>query len=100
MAAFLMAVVFLTPNADSTGHESFFAAASQCTWGRFWDWTAAWCSVKIILLSVAAMMILEAITDLCIRHQNYIAELTLLTLAFFPMLLFLFGTCELIKALL
>lgn len=100
IGAFFLAIVFLAPDAGQAEHQSFFAVAHHCTWSRFWEWAAAWCSMKIIFLSMGVMVILDALAHLFIRSQNQIAELMTLTLAIFPALLLLFGLYDLVKAVL
>ena len=55
---YLLAIVFLAPHPGYAEGRSFFSIALESPWDRLWDWPAAWCSIKIMLLSlgVAALM--------------------------------------------
>jgi hypothetical protein len=57
----LLAVVFLSPDAGRADGQSFFAIAKASPWEKWGDWPAAWCSVKICLLSLGVFLILAAI---------------------------------------
>jgi hypothetical protein len=55
----LVGVTFFVP--DAGGHPgSFFRVAMQTTWQNLLDWPVAWCSLKIILLSVGLFLIIES----------------------------------------
>ena|SRR5215469_6921650 len=100
VGVFLLLVVFFVPDAGRIGHRSFFAVARSSAWGQLFDWAAAWCSAKIILLSLGVFLVLDAFLSLMIRTENQIACLLLFILAILPVLLGLFGFYELAKALL
>ncbi len=67
LAAFLLAVVFLTPDASRASGVSLFHEAQQTAWDKFADWDCAWCSLKIILLAMGAFM-LGHICFTCVAH--------------------------------
>jgi hypothetical protein len=94
----LLGAVFLIPDAGRVEHRSFFAVAQDSFWGHLFEWPAAWCSAKIIVLSVSALLILEALLTLAMRTQHQIACMALLVLAVFPVLLGFFGFYQFVKA--
>jgi hypothetical protein len=96
----LLGIVFLTPDAGRTSHHSFFAVAIDSVWGRLFDWAAAWCSVKIILLSAAILLVIGAVGNGLMNRWNGLLGLALLATMIFPVMLGLFGIYELVKALL
>lgn len=74
------------------------AAASP--WDKWWDWAAAWCSVKIILLSLGAGSFLSALAILLkLLHQESLAREVLVLTAIF-LSVFCVGAFLLIKAVL
>ena len=96
----LLLVVFLVPDAGQLDHRSFFAVARSSAWSQLFDWAAAWCSVKIILLSFSVLLVLDAFLSLMIRSEHQIACVLLFILAIVPAALGLFGFYELAKAVL
>ena len=99
-AFILLVVVFVTPDAGQMNHKSFFAVAMRSPWSRFFDWAASWCSVKIIVLSVAVLLAFEAVGGLLLTRKQETAALAVLALYAFSILLLLFGFYELVKAML
>ncbi len=57
----LLAIVLYTPNAGFPRGDSFLQIARTSLWSQWFDWVAAWCSLKIILLNLAALLLLLAI---------------------------------------
>lgn len=100
IGTFLLLVVFLTPDAGRMEHRSFFAVARSSPWSQLFDWPAAWCSVKIILLSLSVFFVLDAFLSLMIRTEHQIACGLLFIMAIVPVLLGVFGFYELAKAVL
>ena len=96
----LLLFVLLVPDAGRLEHKSFFAVAQSSTWSQLFDWAAAWCSAKIILLSLSVFLVLDAFLALMSRTQYQIACMLLFILAIVPVLLGVFGIYELAKALL
>ena len=94
----LLGAVFLIPDAGHVEHRSFFAVAQESFWGRLFEWPAAWCSAKIIALSISALLIVEALLKLAMRARYQIACMALLVLAVFPVLLGVFGFYHFVKA--
>jgi hypothetical protein len=76
------------------------AVARDSLWSQFTDWPAAWCSVKILLLGTGALLLLDAMGNLAIRLKKEFLGLGLLCLGVVPVLLLIFGSYELVKALL
>ena len=97
---FLLAVVLFAP--DSTNHPGlgFFQTAKMSTWRNLYDWPAAWCSVKIILLSIGLFLVIDAIGSLLALIRLKSLALSVFLLHIVPASGILFGSYYLIKALL
>ena len=96
----LLAVVLLAPDAGHVSGRSFFKMAAESPWDRWWDWAAAWCSVKIILLSLGAGSLLSALAILLkLLHQESLARAVLMLTAVF-LSVFCLGAFLLVKAVL
>jgi ABC-type Fe3+ transport system permease subunit len=54
----LLAVALLTPQGGSLEGRSMYQVAWASPWQHFFDWPAAWCSVKIILLCLGLALVL------------------------------------------
>jgi hypothetical protein len=52
----LVAVACLAPNAGGQPDKPLFEVARQSAWSVLGDWPAAWCSVRIVLLSTGALL--------------------------------------------
>lgn len=99
MALFLLAIVFLTPYNGFGRENSFVATAANTQWFRPGDWVAAWCSVKIILLSAAGIFLVLCIEEtLLFMRRIAIANLLILTLLF-PLVGLAMGFYYLVKAM-
>ena len=69
----LISLAFFTPNA--AGHPatgSFFKIATSSSWGKLFDLTAAWCSLKIILFSLGLFLVIDFLGTilLVLRHAK------------------------------
>jgi hypothetical protein len=100
MGGLVIGLVFLTPDAGQQDHQSFFAAANASTWGRFGELSLAWCSLKIILLGIGALLVVAAPLRLANRKMAEILAMLLLAMAALATLLSMFGVYELAKAVL
>jgi hypothetical protein len=100
MGFYLLAIVFLSPHAGCWEGMSFFKVAQLSPWDRWWDWAAAWCSLKIILLSLGIFSLIIAIGMLlkAFRRESLAKGILLLCAA--PILGFWLGVYYLFKALL
>jgi len=71
----LLAIVLLTPN-GARHTEAFYQAALQTTWSDLLDYSAAWSSIKIILLSISLFLLIESAgTVLSMRKYRSLAIL-------------------------
>ncbi len=95
----LLAFALLAPNIGER-QGSFFSVAMQCTWRDLWELPAAWCSVKIILLSTGLFLLIESTgTVLAIKKiKSLVLPVSLMQAV--PCLGFFFGGYYLIKSLL
>ncbi|HTH46024.1 MAG TPA: hypothetical protein VMB21_00805 [Candidatus Limnocylindria bacterium] len=95
----LALVVFLTPDATHRHFRSLLTVARSSPWQHWGDWAAAWCSFKIILLSLAGFLILFPHAMVLQSQQR--KTLPLLILATTPLLfpVYLAGVYYLIKSL-
>ena len=97
---YLIGLVFLVPHSGYREGRSFFVVASSSPWERWWDWPAAWCSIKIILLSLGvALVTLSLALFARILHRKKLARFFLLLMTA-PGLGFWAGMFLLVKALL
>jgi hypothetical protein len=100
IAVFFLSVVFLTPDAGSRAGRSFFDGAMATNWRVMGDWLAAWCSIKIMLYSMAGLFLLLSIEEtLLFFRRHKVANLLILTLIV-PMLGFGMGFYYLVKSVL
>jgi len=99
MGVGLLGFVLYTPDA---GHRvgAFFKIATSSSWQRPLDGAAAWCSFKIILLSLALALIIESIGTILARLKHVQMALLIFALQVFSALGFLVGGFFLFKALL
>ena len=96
----LLAVVLFSPDAGQYQHRSFIKVASASHWREPGDFAAAWCSIKIILLSAGLFLFIESAgTLLAVMRRKYLA-LTVFFLQVVPILGFLSGSYCFVKALL
>jgi hypothetical protein len=96
----LLAIVFLTPDAGRPIGKSFLRVAFDASWRHLGDVAAAWCSLKILLLSIGAVMFTEALSKVmeAVRHEALAVAASfaaLVPLAGLPL-----GFYEVLKALL
>jgi len=98
LATFLLAVVLLVPDAGQIQGQTFFTVAINTTWSRLYEWAAAWCSVKIILLSIAVLFAIDATGTLLVKRGDEPIRFVLFPSIVVPVLLLLFGIYELVKA--
>ncbi len=57
----LTGVALFAPHEGSNEGKSFLEVALNSQWASLGDWAAAWCSLKIILLSFGAFFLIVAI---------------------------------------
>ena len=97
---FLIGMVFFTPDVSRGMRGGFFRLATQSTWNKFLELPAAWCSCKIILLSLGLFLVIECLGTILavfgLRRLAWVAYL----LHVLPSVLFLMGSYYVIKALL
>lgn len=99
MGLFLLGVVFLTPYNGFTTGRSFFTIAQNSQWFRPGDWIAAWCSLKIMLLSASGICLVLCVEEtLLFMRRIAIANLLILTLLF-PLTGLVMGFYYLVKAI-
>jgi len=95
----LLAVIFVVPDIGSSEHKSIFAVAMQSRWGHYFDWPSAWCSMKIILLGLAALAFVNAVLGLLLDTEFKGASVAMLISAILPLLVGFFGVYGVIKAI-
>lgn len=74
--------------------------AQASPWDRWWDWAAAWCSVKIILLSLGIISLIAALGILLKSLNQEFWAKAILVLSAVPGLGVGLGAYYLVKALL
>lgn len=97
---YLLAVAFLAPHAGDVDGSSFFMIAMGSPWDRWWDWAAAWCSVKIILLSLGLASLMAALGMMLKISRLESLGNAILWCSFGPAMGFWLGAYYLVKALL
>ena len=60
LGLYLLGVAFLAPHAGYQQGRSFLEVARASPWDQWWDWAAAWCSLKIMLLSLGVLLLVIA----------------------------------------
>lgn len=98
--AALLAIVFYTPNIGSVRGASFLQIALSAQWSQWFDWVAAWCSLKIILFNMGVLALCLAfgvLLDLLDRERR---SERLLAVVLLPILGTWVGGYYLLKALL
>jgi hypothetical protein len=66
----LLSIAIFAPDGGQTHVGSFFKIATASSWHRFFDLNAAWCSVKIILLSIGLFLVIDSLGTILAR-LNY-----------------------------
>ena len=96
----LVGVAIFAPNTAHQSPWSFFQTAKMSTWRQLYDWPAAWCSVKIILLSLGLLLVIDATESFLALVRFKSVALFVLYLQVIPALGILAGSYYLLKALL
>jgi len=96
----LLAFTYLTPHAGHSDGISFLAVARATAWQNWYDWPAAWCSVKIILLSLGVFFLIFWVTAMFGLSLPKMMERLLVLLMTVPCLGVLAGMYLLVKAVL
>jgi hypothetical protein len=91
-----LTIVFLSPHAGYLDGVSFFSIARSSPWERWGDWPAAWCSLKVIFLSLGVFLVLSALGSLFSARK--MPAKVVLTLISAPVAGFWLGLYYLIKA--
>jgi len=94
-----LTIVFLSPHAGYLDGESFFNIARSSPWERWGDWPAAWCSLKVIFLSLGVFLVLRALGGLLRLSARKIPGKVILTLTGAPIAGLSLGLYYLIKSL-
>jgi len=96
----LVSLAFFGP--DAAGHRtgSFFDVATSSSWGKWLEFAAAWCSFKIILLSLGLFLVIESLVVILAASKNNHLSRVVYSLQLLPGFGFLIGGYYLIKALL
>ena len=96
----LLVLVFFAPDAAHRHNGSFFRIAIASSWHRMFDLPAAWCSLKIILLSIGLFMVIESLGTILVRLKHQDLALAVFSMQTLALAAFLIGDYYLIKALL
>ena len=97
---YLVAVALLTPYSGYLDGKSFFEVAQASPWSEFWDWPAAWCSLKMIFLSFGVFMLTASVGLYLSSLERKSAGQALQLLSLAPLLASCLGLFYLVKALL
>jgi len=93
-------LAFLAPDVTHNHQGSFFKVAAASLWREPFDFPAAWCSLKIILLSIGLFMLIEAIGSVLALLRLKKLALAVFSTQLLSVAVFLIGNYYLIKALL
>lgn len=96
----LLGVALFAPDGGSRHGESFLFVARHSTWGQWFNWPAAWCSLKLILASVGMFLLLDSLGTVFMLFKRQRLAVVTFVLIFLPCLGFLAGSYYLLKALL
>jgi hypothetical protein len=96
---YLQAVVFLSPHSGYLEGRSFVQVALASSWDQWWDWPAAWCSVKIILFGLGLGLLIAALGLMLKLVKRDAVGNALLCLSSLCALGFWLGSYYLVKAL-
>jgi ABC-type uncharacterized transport system YnjBCD permease subunit len=99
MGMSLLAVVFATPHAGHLEGDSFLTAAQTAVWLQLGEWSAAWGSLKIILLGSCGILLVVALEEFLVALQREIDFKWLFALLLVPGLSALAGMYYLTKSL-
>jgi ABC-type Fe3+ transport system permease subunit len=97
---YLLAVALLTPYSGYLDGKSFFEVAKASPWNQFWDWPAAWCSLKVIFLSAGLFLLTGSLGLFLSSVQRKSAAQAMQFLSLVPLLVFCLGLFYFVKALL
>ena len=96
----LVSLVFFGPDAARHRAGSFFEVAASSSWGKWLQFAAAWCSFKIILLSLGLFLVIESLVVILAAAKGHQLARVVYFLHLMPCFGFLIGGYYLIKALL
>ncbi len=99
VGVYLLAIALLSPHAGSWEGHSFVQIARESPWERWWDWAAAWCSVKIMLMSLGMSSLIGAAGILLKLSRRRLFSAIAFFLGATSSLGFLLGVYYLVKAL-
>ena len=96
----LLVLAFFAPDSSHHHDGSFFKLAINTNWRHVLDLPAAWCSLKIIFLSVGLFLICEAVGTKFARRQQREFAVAVYCLEILPAACFALGVFLLVKSLL
>lgn len=96
----LLALTYFAPHPGYQEGVSFFEVARNTAWQNWYDWPAAWCSVKVILLSLGWLFLTFWLTTMVGLSVPKMLERVLVLLMALPCLGILGGMYLLVKAVL
>jgi hypothetical protein len=95
---YLVALVILLPHPGRADGISFLEVARSSPWRHWGDWPAAWCSLKIILLSLGVFFVLHSCGTVLVAWTQKPLGTFLMILTLAPVLGFWAGLYYLVKA--
>ena len=95
----LIGFAMFAPDAGSHRGWGFIQVVRQSSWHHSLDWAAAWCSLKIIFLSLGLCLIIEACGTVLMKLEHELMGFLVYLLHVVPVLGFLAGSYYLIKSL-
>ncbi len=96
----LFGFAIFAPDAAHRHNGAFFKLAMSSPWRHPFDFPAAWCSLKVILLSIGLFLVIESLGTVLVQRKLKDLALAVFSLQIISLLLFLMGDFCLFKSLL
>lgn len=95
----LLGFAIFAPDSGNHPGLSFIQVARHASWHQRLDWKTAWCSVKLIVLSLGGFLLIEAFGTWLIRLRYELPGMLVYLLHVVPLLGMLAGGYYLLKSL-
>jgi hypothetical protein len=95
----LLGIALFAPDAGQH-FGAFFKIAATSSWRRPLEGAPAWCSLKIILLSIGLMLVVESLGTILVRLKHNQMGMAVFSTHVVSLLVFFIGEYYLFKALL
>lgn len=96
----LLLVGLYAPYVGQAEGKSFFTQARDSSWHNLGDWPAAWCSIKLILMTLGIACLIDCLARVTLIYRRETFSWVLSFLNLVPGLGLFLGIYYLVKALL